>query len=265
MPVRRASNSRFSRAQPTGSLARRAHGEVEGIGLRPHLRRRSDANGRSADRPGNRPTARTTPAPSRPSTNGSQRIIGSEAGFAASAIASSMAASTYAAPVADRRQGPCRTRSADPARAAAPAAQSRRDPRHRRRRAKRAAGCLLRHRVSPTASRRSRRNSPCRATSRPRAYAATASTVYPTNTSSRLLPHDRARMRRRQAGRRPSRQRRQHVRHRAAAAASPRTMGLPPSKACPWARAAARSIPASSSICCSTRAWSAACDRAPDL
>ena len=106
-----------------------------------------------------------------------------------SATASCTAAERYAAPIV-------RVDAADiealarlhPARAAAPAAQSRRHPRAGRAPARRAAGGLLRHRLPPHAARRGAAASPCRAGSPSRASAATASTASPTNTSPRVLP-----------------------------------------------------------------------------
>ncbi len=135
------------------------------------------------------------------------------------------------------------------ARAAAPAAQPRGDPR--------AAGTRCRAcRRSRASTRRSIARSPggraalrLAATRSPRrACGATDFTGCRTSTSPRVLPAVDARRGGRAHRGVPPRQRREHVRPARRAAASRRRWDSRRSTACRWARAAARSIPAS---CCS--------------
>ena len=146
------------------------------------------------------------------------------------------------------RRGPGRrAREAGAARAAPPAAQPGADPRDARARARAAAGRLLRHRVAPHLPARSRRCSRCPGSSTDAGVRRYGFHGLSYEYIASVLPQFDARAARRQDRGDAPGQRRQHVRPRRRPKRREHDGLHRGSTGCRWARAAARSIPASSS------------------
>ena len=190
--------------------------------------------------------AQATTSSSASSAAGCASISATGRRCSASAIASCMAAPSSPRRCASRPAVLARLEALCPLAPLASAAQSRRHPRGRRGPARPAAGGLLRHRVPPRPSRARRLVRP-------------AAPVLRRGHPPLRLPRPVLRVHRERAARgragdcrgprggRPSRQRRQHVRDQGRPQPWTAPWASPRSTACPWARAAARSIRAS---CC---------------
>ena len=200
------------------------HGRREALGRR---RRSSGTTARSS-------TSSTGCRPARRATTASPR----------SATAWCTAASSTRRRCASMPRVVAAAREAGSARAAAPAAQPRADPRA----ARALAGRCRRSRASTPRStaptRRWRRRSRCRRSSPTRGVRRYGFHGLSYEYIASVLPRFDAARGAGQDGRAAPRQRRQHVRDRRPAAASRARWASPPSTACRWARAAARSIPA---------------------
>ena len=170
-----------------------ARGQIEGIGTSPRFSAKDGAGA---------PTRRRSAGPRRCATAARALDVARRRGCArataaracsASAIASSTAAPRYAAPDDRHARGARRAARADPARAAASAAQPRGDRRRRRAAARRAAGGLLRHQLPsrPAGGRRAR--AAAARDLRAAACSATASTACRTSTSRRCCRRSRPR------------------------------------------------------------------------
>ena len=162
MPARRASSSRCSSTRPTSSELR-LRGQIEGLYTAPRFAAK-DAAGASL---GERAWAEGT----RLGHDGAHRAPDRVPARAIAATYRLIAVGhrvvhgglEFSQPVLVDARGRREAGEVRPARAAAPAAQPRADPRRRRARAAAAAGRLLRHRLPPRAAASSRRRSRCRA------------------------------------------------------------------------------------------------------
>ena len=252
-PARRASSSRVFDAATATRSSWSLRGQIEGIGTAPRFVAKDGAGGSSADEKRwatarrSATTARSTTSPtgcarsyggaSRSSRVGHRVVHGGARVRAAGAWSTPRCSpsSRQLVPLAPLHQ----PHNLAPIRRCVASALP-----------GRAAGRLLRHRVPSRPARRSRRRSRCRAELARRGRAALRLPRPVLRVHRRRCC--RSRRREPRAGttrRRAPRQRREHVRARRRARASPARWASPRSTACRWARAAARSIPASCSTC----------------